>query len=225
MEMLCLAHDAEPYGHVLVAGRPPTTKQLASIVGVTVREVERLIAELDEAGVFSVEGGVIYSRRMVRDHAKSLEGKEHIAKRWANKGNGQEPTTPPNRSPTSPPCSLETEAESETEAEKGDTSLRSVSLPRARRAESDFEDFWAAYPRKIGKDAARKAFANAKKRAPIEAIAAGLNSARWPTDPQFIPHPATWLNQGRWQDDPDAIAPEPAGKFDWMRELMEAPKQ
>jgi hypothetical protein len=24
----------------------------------------------------------------------------------------------------------------------------------------------------------------------------------WPEDPQFIPHPATWLNQKRWEDEP-----------------------
>jgi hypothetical protein len=104
-----------------------------------------------------------------------------------------------------------------------DTSLRSVSPARGAHSEiidRGFEDFWAAYPRKVGKDAARKAWTAAKKRAPIAEIAAGLNAARWPTDAQFIPHPATWLNQGRWQDNPSDAAPEPEGKLDWLREFM-----
>jgi uncharacterized protein YdaU (DUF1376 family) len=84
----------------------------------------------------------------------------------------------------------------------------------------DFDDFWAAYPRKVGKDAARKAFASALKRASVADIAAGLNAARWPSERQFIPHPATWLNAGRWQDDPTDAAPEPAGKLDWLHDLM-----
>lgn len=69
--------------------------------------------------------------------------------------------------------------------------------------ENVFENwFWKPYPRKVGKDAARKAWAQAVKRAPPETIIAALAGYRWPDDPQFIPHPATWLNQGRWSDEP-----------------------
>lgn len=112
----------------------------------------------------------------------------------------------------------------EPEPEREDTSLRSVSLPRGKRAvsHSNFPDFWAAYPRKVGRGAAEKAFAAAiAKGATVADIAAGLNRQVWPDDPRFVPHPATWLNQGRWQDDPDAAAPPPAsadppGKMDWL---------
>lgn len=70
-----------------------------------------------------------------------------------------------------------------------------------------FDRFWTAYPKKVGKDAAAKAFA---KRKPDEALlavmldAVGLQCASpaWKKDGgQFIPNPATWLNQGRWQDE------------------------
>ena len=70
-----------------------------------------------------------------------------------------------------------------------------------------FDDFWMNYPRKVGKDAARKAWASAAKRADPSEILAGLSKAVWPADPQFVPHPSTWLNGGRWQDDPMAAAP------------------
>ncbi len=84
-------------------------------------------------------------------------------------------------------------------------SLRS--LPRPRPVEGAFDDFWAAYPRKVGKEAARRAFALAAKRASLAEIGTGLARQSWPDNPQFIPHPATWLSQGRWQDDPTAAAP------------------
>jgi hypothetical protein len=69
-----------------------------------------------------------------------------------------------------------------------------------------FDRFWAAYPRKAGKDAARKAFAarkpdDALTDAMLAAVAEQSQSEQWKRDGgQYIPHPATWLNQGRWED-------------------------
>lgn len=70
-----------------------------------------------------------------------------------------------------------------------------------------FERFWSAYPRKIGKDAAAKAFARRKPTAElvdqmIRAIAEQAKGEQWRKDGgQFIPHPSTWLNEGRWLDE------------------------
>jgi hypothetical protein len=226
IECIAIMHRAEPYGHLSVNGVAPTAKRLAGMVGATEREVERLMAELAEAGVYSVTPeGTIYSRRMVRDARLSEEGREAVTKRWANKGNDAKPNTPPNRVPTrepdSPPSSLE--AEADTEAEKNPPT------PRKRgsaKSHPDFPDFWAAYPRKVGRGAAEKAFAKAiEKGASVGDIAAGLNRQAWPDNPRFIPHPATWLNQGRWQDDPAAAAPpaaEPPSKIDWLIREMAA---
>src|SRR6185437_11831125 len=70
-----------------------------------------------------------------------------------------------------------------------------------------FEQFWAVYPKKVGKDAAVKAW---KKRRPdaelaeamIAAVENHRRSLQWRKDDgQYIPNPATWLNQGRWQDE------------------------
>ncbi|WP_427174477.1 hypothetical protein [Arthrobacter sp. 92] len=68
----------------------------------------------------------------------------------------------------------------------------------------DFLDFWAAYPRKIGKDLARKAFEKALKRTDARTIMDGLETLRIEVagkDQQFIPHPSSWLSAGRWQDE------------------------
>ncbi len=70
IELLAVAHEAEPYGHLLVSRRAPSVRQIAAIASSPEREVAKLVRELDEAGVFSrTATGVIYSRRMVRDNA------------------------------------------------------------------------------------------------------------------------------------------------------------
>jgi hypothetical protein len=100
---------------------------------------------------------------------------------------------------------------------------------RVRASVAGFADFWLAYPRKVGKGAAERAFnAAVAKGASVADIAAGLNRQRWPADRQFIPHPTTWLNQTRWQDDPAAAAPPPkppAGKLDWLLKDMPADRE
>ena len=53
MELLCIAHEAEQVGYVLVNGKRPTGRQIAIIAGCTEREARKLEAELEEAGVFS----------------------------------------------------------------------------------------------------------------------------------------------------------------------------
>lgn len=67
-----------------------------------------------------------------------------------------------------------------------------------------FERFYAAYPRKKSRKQAEKAFAalNPDEQL-LQAIFAGLEratkSGEW-SNPQFIPHPATWLNAQGWLD-------------------------
>jgi hypothetical protein len=102
------------------------------------------------------------------------------------------------------PQSAHTEAEAYTE--KKDISETSSPHP-SKLGDARFDEFWKAYPRKVGKDAARRAFAKRKPTAMLHlamlaAIAEQIKSEAWRKDSgQFIPNPATWLNQGRWQDD------------------------
>ena len=77
--------------------------------------------------------------------------------------------------------------------------------PVILRAADAFDQFWKAYPKRTGKEAARKAWAVVAKRGVTpDRIMAGLHrfAEHPPDDPQFIPHPATWLNQGRYDDEP-----------------------
>lgn len=69
-----------------------------------------------------------------------------------------------------------------------------------------FEVFWKAYPKKVGKDAAYKAFTKRKPdeqltQTMIAAVRKQTATEQWKKDNgQFIPHASTWLNEGRWQD-------------------------
>jgi biotin operon repressor len=68
-----------------------------------------------------------------------------------------------------------------------------------------FESFWLACPRRVGKEAARKAYAKARKLASDADLLAGIRryaASRAGQDEQYTVHPATWLNQGRWADEP-----------------------
>lgn len=63
-----------------------------------------------------------------------------------------------------------------------------------------FNDFWAIYPKKVAKKDAEKAWNRlnaAQKITALEALPA--HTRRW-TDPQFMPHAATWLNGERFDD-------------------------
>lgn len=84
---------------------------------------------------------------------------------------------------------------------------REIEIENECYARDAFETFWKAYPRKVGKDAARRAFAKVK--VPVETLVAAVEeqkaSPQWTKDNgQFIPNPATWLNQGRWEDEVEA---------------------
>ena len=72
---------------------------------------------------------------------------------------------------------------------------------------ANFDIFWAACPRKVGKGAAERAW---KKLKPDETLAMQIVKAmseqrsceQWTRDGgKFIPHPATWLNRKGWLDE------------------------
>lgn len=108
--------------------------------------------------------------------------------------------------------------------------LRSAARAGAREADA-FDEFWAAYPRRVGKGAARKAWAKATKKAAPEEIIAGAR--RYAADPRrqsadirYTAHPSTWLNAERWTDEIEPAPTAPAGDphqqaaNDWMNRAL-----
>jgi hypothetical protein len=67
-----------------------------------------------------------------------------------------------------------------------------------------FNQFWEAYPKKVGRDAALKSWEKVKP--PIDDVIYSLawqkQTEQWhKNNGQFIPNPSTYLNQGRWKDE------------------------
>lgn len=99
IDLLCLAHSGEPYGHLTMNGGPMTPEHIAKVLRINPRTVRKLLRTLEEAGVFSrASNGAIYCRRMVRDSQKSEEGRLFANKRWSNRPNGS-PSSPPTGTP------------------------------------------------------------------------------------------------------------------------------
>lgn len=78
--------------------------------------------------------------------------------------------------------------------------------------EAEFSEFWAAYPRKVAKPGALKAFRKARDKADMAEIMAGLGRYQ-SQKPEYADwrHPATWLNDEGWADDYGPPQSKPPG--------------
>jgi hypothetical protein len=147
------------------------------------------------------------------DRAEQAKNKEKGSKsvRANTSRTSQEVTSTPTRpDPTRPSISNEIEQE---------LSSASPPLPLALLAGAAepnlFDEFWMVYPRHVGKAKAKTTFATkVKNGADATAVVAAARSyadrcRTTKQDPQFIPHPTTWLNRESWGDDLDASLPLP----------------
>jgi len=94
---------------------------------------------------------------------------------------------------------------------------------RSVEQKKEFDRFWSIYPRKVGKEEARKAWQKAgvtfeQCEATIRTWAA---SEDWQKDGgRFCPHASTWLNQKRWSDAPPMqCKSEPKPKTEFWPEM------
>src|SRR5690242_11315797 len=72
---------------------------------------------------------------------------------------------------------------------------------------SEFDRWWASYPRKVGKLAAQKAYHKARRLATAEELLRGIESyIRMKPSYADYCHPKTFLDQGRWLDEAPARA-------------------
>ena len=88
--------------------------------------------------------------------------------------------------------------------------------------ESQFDDWWALTPKKVGKGQARLKFKAALKKTDFQTLKAGIiRYARQVAgqDVSYIAHPATWLYGERWLDEI-----EPEGKTDEKGQIGSSPR-
>lgn len=114
IELMCIAHEGGTYGFLSINGKAMAPAQIARMVGESPAAVVKLVAELEDAGVFSRdEQGCIYSRRMVKDEhvrnvradAGRLGGNPNLLKQKDKQTDNREP--PPSSSSSSSSSNIE----------------------------------------------------------------------------------------------------------------------
>lgn len=137
--------------------------------------------------------------KQMQDEPNETKANQNAPKCTQEKEEGFPPCPPPSSSPGPPlsPTPYNPPSSEEKEAPAPERSTK-------------FDLFWQAYPKKVGKEAARKAFSRVK--VPIESLLTAIERQKcgnqWLTENgRFVPNPATWLNQGRWEDDVTPAAP------------------
>ncbi|WP_144445568.1 hypothetical protein [Inquilinus limosus] len=218
MEMLAIMHRADPHGHLLVNGKKPSDEQLAALARAPVDQVRALTHELEEAGVFSrSRNGTIYSRRMTTDEKKRKDG-ETAALTGGSVPGSRRSQAAGNKGKIPPPPRVVGGVASQPPPHP--EAICQKKPPDPPSADREFEGFYQAYPRHIGRGQALKAWRSALKKAEPSALVAAAHAfakRSEATEERFIPHPATWLNGERWLDGaldrppPEPDAPYPKG--------------
>lgn len=211
MRCLCIAARSPEPGFILVPGQPSGRQDLAAVLSAQVGKPPEMLAplidELIASGTASVDRkGRVYCRRMVKAAALSQKrsesgkkgadvthgkqnGNDDLPQQTGGKSVGKAPDKPPasSRLPASqlPPSALQNDL-------------------------ADFEAWYCAYPKRVGRGNALKAYRAARKKADAATLLAGAERAARQyasTDPQFVPYPASWLNQERWLDEAPTASP------------------
>lgn len=140
--------------------------------------------------------------RAIRNEEERREQNRAAQARWRNKNK-----------PQSAKVSSNTGVSAQEEEEE---EVIHPPTPRKRGSAVGFDEFWGAYPRKVAKAQALKAW---EKLAPdaelrgriLRALKAQAGSEQWRREGgAYIPYPASWLNGRRWEDEAQTLAaPDP----------------
>lgn len=162
-----------------------------------------------ERALLEVESSGAYCLTSKPDTIGIPSGNQRLTQgRLGEESKGDIPPLPPTgegggmKQTALPRATLE-EAQASPAPKKSAASARQKRQPPA----AAFDRFWEAYPRRQGKEAARKAWAKMRPDAALlEDMLAALERQRasdqWRKDGgRFIPLPATWLNGRRWEDE------------------------
>ena len=79
-DMLSLMAKSDRHGFLLAGKTPMNASQLSRIAGISYEKCEELLAELGLNGVYSVEDGIIYSRRMVKEEKERESLRDRVYK-------------------------------------------------------------------------------------------------------------------------------------------------
>jgi len=87
-------------------------------------------------------------------------------------------------------------------AAKSEMQRRRKKTDSAHKYSPEFLEFYKAYPRKTAKLNAWKVWQKMTPHLPTLAVTLkAVEALTANTDPEYYPHPATWLNAARWDDE------------------------
>lgn len=188
-EMLCLMHESERRGVLVLNDQPMGEEALSRLLGLDKQILTTTLTSLLTSGVASREDstGAIFCRRMVRD--------EYLRKVRSEAGSKGGNPILLNQKQTTPDKLISTPSSS--------SSLKTSTI---KPSQSQIDTIYGLYPKKVGKKAAHKAIAKALKEKPFDDLLLTVQAycrkvSAEGTDQQFIPNPATWFNQGRYDDE------------------------
>jgi hypothetical protein len=151
----------------------------------------------------------------IHDYEQWQETKARVQERrqqWRDRKNRQRDgvnvprDVTPNVTRTVPRESRVSPAKSPSDGSGGGRGIKKIP-PTPKGVDALFDRFWQAYPRRIGKGSALKAWNRLNPdvdlfEAMIAAIGWQQHQDAWTKDGgAFIPHPSTWLNARRWEDE------------------------
>ena len=215
IQLLCLAGKQNNRGRFELNGIPCSVEMLATLLRRPISLVRTAIDAFLKFGMLAVDSdALVIANWSKHQRLEGLEkSKEQSRKRVENYRNKQQQS---NADVTQ--CNVTSNATSnvtvtqsnadririrnkDTEEEPKEILKKSDSA-----LEREFEDVWAAYPRKVGKKPALASYLRARRDgATVEEIKAGAerfaNKVRAEgVDLQFVPHGSTWFQQARWED-------------------------
>ncbi len=245
IDCLCYMWESPERGRLKV-----TKESLARMTGSTPDEIVNffqsvIFASFCDAEMTNADGEMtLTNRRMYRDQ-KNKDSHKLRQARYVDRRKNDAKMTPPSSSSSSsivfsnekttplPPKGgvCVEQVNFELLPQDGDQGEEPPAGKKKYTYPPDFETFWEAYPRRVGKKAAEMAWKARKKEGALpplpdvlRALEAQKNAPGWQRDGgQYIPNPATWLNQGRWDDElgknvksgnDDGISPE-------LRDMLE----
>jgi hypothetical protein len=209
----------DDYGRI--DGRPGFLKSTLFVTknGISEKNVSEAVARLASLGLvrlYEVDGKPFLCLPKWHLHQRVRDSKEKypapsesgdFTQKSETRGNSPQLAATCGNSP--PVSQSQSQSESQSESNPSHAHARASgtdgSVPDLQT--SRFDDFWSAYPKKVGKAEALKAWKRIKPDADkyakiLDAVALQKDGGQWKRENgRFIPNPATWLNQGRWDDE------------------------
>lgn len=170
---------------------------------------------------------VLKEREDKRQRMADLRAKRRDAARAESVTSNSRVTTPARAGSVTNLCSSPDPTRPDPTYIETPTVSHAQTASRSSEHATRFDEFWATYPRKVGKDKCRAKYTAAIKRAGDEQTVID-GAHRLAADPnlpekQYIPHPTTWLERGGWNDEP--LPPRMDNLSGSQRRLMQAAEQ